>query len=96
MKINGILALSLLLAGCSQLESFTQVGTNASTEEKFRACAISEASSKLQNGTLFNQTFTATKDEIVQTCLKKLAYDAIGFDSEASQIADSVLSQFRK
>ena len=43
MKINGILALSLLLAGCSQLESFTQVGTNASTEEKFRACAISEA-----------------------------------------------------
>lgn len=96
MKIKGIFALLILVSGCSQLESLTQVGTNASTEEKFRACAINEATNKLQNGTLFNQTFTATKDEIVQTCLKKLAYDAVGFDAEASQIADSVLSQFRK
>lgn len=96
MKIKGILALLVIITGCSQLESYTQVGSNATTQEKFRACAITEATTKLQNGTLFNQTFTSTKDEIVDTCMKKIAYDAIGFDSEASQIADSVLSQFMK
>lgn len=94
MKTKLILIAAAALSACTQLESMTQVSSNASAEERFRACALSEVSTKMQAGTLFNQTFTATKDEIVSTCLKKLALQAAGIDAEADSITDGILSKF--
>ncbi len=95
MKIKLILTSLVLLSACAELENFTRLDANSTPKEKFRACAVNEATTKLKNGTLFTQDFTTTKNAIVKTCLKKLAYEAAGFDSEASQIADTILSQFR-
>lgn len=94
MKLKLVLATIILLSSCAKLESLTQVGNNATAEEKFRACAINEVSAKMKAGTLFNQGFTATKDEIVSTCLKKLALQAAGIDAEADSITDGILSKF--
>ena len=34
------MGLVVLLGGCSQLEKYTNVGSNATAQEKFRACAF--------------------------------------------------------
>lgn len=81
-----------LLCGCSQLDKYMTVDSNASAQDKFRACALTEAQAKLQNGTLFAKTMTETKDEIVNTCLKKMALEAAGIDSEAQNIASNIIN----
>ena len=91
-KYYTILVSMLLLGACSQLEKYMTVDSNASAQEKFRACALTEAQSKLQNGTLFAKTMTETKDEIVNTCLKKMALEAAGIDSEAQNIASNIIN----
>lgn len=90
-----ILGVALLFSGCSQLDKYMKVDANASAQEKFRACALTEAQSKLQNGTLFTKTMTETKDEIVNTCLKKMALEAAGIDSEAQTIASNIINSLR-
>ena len=90
-----ILGLAVLLSGCEQLDKYMNVGANASAQDKFRACALTEANSMLQNGTLFTKSLTATKDEIVSTCLKKMALEAAGIDSEAQTIATNVINALR-
>ncbi len=94
-KICLVMGLVVLLGGCSQLEKYTNVGSNATAQEKFRACALLEAQSKLKNGTLFAQSMTATKDEIVNTCIKKMALEAAGIDSEAQSIASNIINSLR-
>ena len=90
-----ILGLAVLLNGCGQLDKYMVVGANATPQEKFRACAVTEANSMLQNGTLFTKSLTATKDEIVSTCLKKMALEAAGIDSEAQTIATNIINSLR-
>lgn len=83
-----------LLCGCAQLDKYMTVDKNASAQDKFRACALNEAQTKLQNGTLFAASLSATKDEIVNTCLKKMALEAAGIDSEAQDIASNIINSF--
>ena len=52
MKLKLVLATVILLSSCAKLESLTQVGNNATAEEKFRACAVNEVSAKMQAGTV--------------------------------------------
>ena len=87
-----IIGMTIMLSGCSQLDQYINVGTDATPQEKFRACALSEAQAKLKAGTLFAQSMTETKDEIVNTCIKKLALEAAGIDSEAQSIAVGILN----
>ena len=68
---------------------------DTSAKEKFRACALLEAQSRLKNGTLFAQSITSTKDEIVNTCIKKMALEAAGIDSEAQNIATNIINSLR-
>ena len=84
-----------LLSNCAELDKYMNVSSNATPQEKFRACALSEAQSKLQNGTLFAQSMTATKDEIVNTCIKKLALEAAGIDSEAQSITSNIINSLQ-
>ena len=90
-----ILGLVAILSGCAEFNKYITVSSAATPEEKFRACALSEAQSKLQNGTLFTKTMTATKDEIVNTCIKKLALEAVGIDSEAQNITSNIINSLQ-
>lgn len=94
-KYSLILGLVIVLGGCSHLDQYINVGSNATPQEKFRACALSEAQTKLQNGTLFTQNLTATKNEIVNTCIKKMALEAAGIDSEAQTITSNIINSLR-
>ncbi len=84
-----------VLNGCSHLDQYMNVSANASAQEKFRACALTEAQTKLKNGTLFAQDMSATKEEIVNTCLKKMALEAAGIDSEAQSITSGILNSLQ-
>lgn len=84
-----------LLSNCAELEKYVNVGENATPQEKFRACALSEAHTKLKNGTLFSADMATTKNEIVNTCLKKMALQAAGIDDEAQSITSSIINSLR-
>lgn len=87
-----ILGMVAALSCCAELDKYINVSENATAQEKFRACALVEAQAKLKNGTLFAQDMTSTKNEIVNTCLKKMALQAAGIDSEAESIASNIIN----
>ena len=74
-----------VLNGCSHLDQYMNVSANASAQEKFRACALTEAQTKLKNGTLFAQDMS----------LKKMALEAAGIDSEAQSITSGILNSLQ-
>ena len=90
-----LLGLAVLVSGCSHLDKYMTVSSNASAQEKFRACALSEAQTKLKNGTLFAQNISTTKDEIVNTCIKKMALESAGIDEEAQTITSNIINSLR-
>lgn len=94
-KYITLLGIIAVLSSCTEFNKYITVGSNATPQEKFRACALSEAQNKLQNGTLFTKTMTATKDEIVNTCIKKLALEAAGIDSEAQSITSNIINSLQ-
>lgn len=94
-KYSLLLSLALILCGCSNLDKYINVGSNATPQEKFRACALNEARGKLQNGTLFAQDLTTTKNDIVNTCIRKMALEAAGIDSEAQTITSNIINSLR-
>jgi hypothetical protein len=86
----------LLLAGCSaDLSKYTSVDANASIKTKMRACMVSEANSRLQAGTLFNQSISVTADELVEVCLKKLALESAGISSESQSTAETIIQNLK-
>ena len=96
MKKFVIGALMLLsTAACANLSQYTSVSANATPKEIMRACLVNEANSKLQAGTLFNNTMSATADEMVNTCLKKLALQAAGISEESQSTAESIIANLK-
>lgn len=90
------LALSLmLLSGCAELSQYTTVDSNASAKTKMRACLISEANSRFQAGTLFTQSLSATSDELVSVCLKKLALESAGISQESQSTAQTIIQNLK-
>ncbi len=91
-----LLVACLLLAGCSaDLSKYTTVDANASIKTKMRACLVSEANAKLQAGTLFNQGISATADELVTICVKKLALESAGISEESQSTAQSIIQNLK-
>lgn len=95
MKKIVLLGMLAVLAGCSDLSKFTTVDSNASAKTKMRACMVSEANSKFQAGTLFAKSVSATSDEIVNTCLKKLALQAAGISEESQSTAQTIINNLK-
>ena len=90
------LALSLmLLSGCAELSQYTTVDSNASAKTRMRACLISEANSRFQAGTLFTQSLSATSDELVSVCLKKLALESAGISQESQSTAQTIIQNLK-
>jgi len=94
-KIIAGTAVLLMAAACSNLSQYTTVSSSATPKEKMRACMISEANSKLQAGTLFNAGISATADELVNICIKKLALQAAGISEESQSTAESIITNLK-
>lgn len=85
----------VLLAGCADISKYATADANASAKTKMRACMVSEANSKLQAGTLFANTLSATADEIVNTCIKKLALQSAGISEESQSTAKNIINNLQ-
>lgn len=95
MKKFFILSIAVLLSACADLSQYTNVDSNASSKTKMKACMISEANAKFQAGTLFANSISATADELVNTCLKKLALQAAGISEESQSTAQTIISNLK-
>ena len=89
-----------LIAGCSQLSQFMPSSSSSSTADaswrsKMQSCLMSEAQSRFQAGTLFNNSVSATADELVSACTKKLALQSLGISDEAKSSAESIITNLK-
>lgn len=82
----------VLLAGCAQT---TTVDSNASAQTRMRACMTTEATNRLQAGTLFVNSLSVTSEDIVNTCLRKLALQAAGISEESQSAAENIINSFK-
>ena len=96
MKKVLLSVLVLLISACSaDLSKYATADANASTKTRMRACMVAEANNRLRAGTLFNQSISATADELVEVCLKKLALEAAGISAESQSTAQSIIQNLK-
>ena len=96
MKKAILCALVIALSACStDLSQYVQVDANASYKAKMKACLISQANTKLQAGTLFNDTVVATAKELAATCVKNLALNEVGIEQESESMAQSIIQNLQ-
>lgn len=86
---------ALLLAACSNVSQYATAEANAPAKTRMRACLVSEANAKFQAGTLFTAGISATADEMVNTCLKKLALQSAGISAESQSTAETIISNLK-
>ena len=98
-KLLSVMALTTIISACSStgfdISKYTTVDANASTKAKLKACLISEANTKFQNGTLFFASISATADELANTCIKKLALESAGVTGEAQSTASTIIQNLK-
>lgn len=90
-----ILGTALLLAACSNVAQYGTASTNDSMKTRMRACLVTEANNRLQAGTLFTQGLQATADDMVNTCLKRLALESAGISAESQSTAQSIIESLK-
>lgn len=96
MKRNIFALLVFVLAGCSaDLSQYAQVDTNASYKTRLKACLISEANTKLQSGTLFNESVITTAKELAGSCIKSLALQSAGIEAESQTMAQNIIQNLK-
>ncbi len=101
MKTIAILGMMLAVAACAEsssgglLSSLTATDANSSVRQKMQACMLIEAQNKLQTGTLFSQGLSATADELVATCAKKLALQSVGITNENKTAAEGIINSLK-
>ena len=98
-KLLSILFLAIMISACSStgfdISKYTTVDANATTKAKLKACLISEANTKFQNGTLFSASISATAEELTDTCIKKLALESAGISTEAQSTASTIIQNLK-
>ena len=95
MKKLFLFSIITLLAGCADLMSFSGADVSSSAQSKMNACLMSEAQSRFQAGTLFNDTVSATAKSMVGTCMKKLALQSVGISEESQSTAESIITNLK-
>lgn len=95
MKKTFLIVSLAVLAACSDLSQYTTVDSNASAKTRMKACMISEANSRFQAGTLFTSGVSATADDIVNTCIKKLALQSAGISEESQSTAQNIINNLK-
>ena len=98
-KLFAVLAVATALSACSSdgfdLSKFMTADANASVKTRLRACLVSEANTKFQNGTLFSKGISATADELTNTCIQKLALQSAGISSESQSMASTIIQNLQ-
>ncbi len=101
MKKYAILGIFCVLAACANasdggfLSGLTTTDANASVRQKMQSCMLAEAQSKFQAGTLFTNSLSATADELVATCAKKLALQSVGITEENKTAAEGIITNLK-
>ena len=99
-KVCSSLFVIMMLSACSSdagfdLSKYTTVDANASTKVKLRACLVSEANARFNNGTLFTSGITAMAKDLSNTCIKKLALESKGVSSETESMASTIIQNLK-
>lgn len=94
-KVLFCLAVLFVLTGCDTVSKYSTADANASVKTRMRACLVSEATAKFQAGTLFVNGLSTTADELVETCMKKLALQSAGISEESQSTAASIIQNLK-
>jgi len=81
-----------LLAGCATQQQGAGDKMNQSTRAKMTSCITAESMVRIENGTAFTAPVKATTDNIVETCLHRLALEKMGLNQEAATMTQTILS----
>lgn len=90
-----LLVTLLFLTACNGVSQYATADANASAKTRMRACLVSEATSRFQAGTLFVQGLSATSDELVSICLRKLALESAGISAESQSTAQMIIQNLQ-
>ena len=97
MKKVAFIGMALMLAACSDLSALTGSagGADSSVKARMHSCLLTEGNNRLQAGTLFTNSISATAKEMVGTCVKKLALQSAGISAESQSMAETIISNLR-
>ena len=95
MKKIAIIATVALIAGCAQISKYTGTSGDDSVRAKMTTCMMSEANTRLQNGTLFVNSVSSTAKDLVGTCAKRLALGSVGITSENQTAAENIITNLK-
>ncbi len=90
MKKYVIMAAVLGLAACDTLSAL-----QSSDMGNLNSCIMTDAQTRLTNGTLFTSGVMATAKDISQGCIKKLALQKAGLDEAALNSATTIINSLR-
>lgn len=95
-KICLLIALTMV-AGCSELSNFlpSSGSTDSSARAKMQSCMLSDAQSRLQAGTLFNDTVYNTAKDLASGCAKKLAMESMGISQQTQSDAVNIINSLK-
>ena len=90
----------MIIAGCANLgsrlsSSGSSSASDSSVRGKMQACMLTEAQSRFQAGTLFNDTITNTAQNLVSTCAKKLALESVGINQQSQSDATNIINSLK-
>lgn len=86
------------LAGCADMNLSSLTGsttTDTSVRGRMQSCMLGEAQSRLQAGTLFTNSITATAQDLASTCAKKLALESMGISQQSQADATNIINSLR-
>lgn len=95
MKKIYIMSVAVLLTACSGLTNTGTISENTSVKTKMKACLISEADTRFQAGTLFNNSISSTAQELVSACIKKLVVQSESVSEESQSMAETIISNLK-
>jgi hypothetical protein len=95
-KICLLIALTMV-TGCSELSNFlpSSGSTDSSARAKMQSCMLSDAQSRLQAGTLFNDTVYNTAKDLASGCAKKLAMESMGISQQTQSDAVNIINSLK-
>ncbi len=88
---------AIVVSGCSDLSTLMSSGdkTPATTQGRLNSCMLTEANDRLAAGTLFVSGVRETARDIASTCVKKLALESAGLDTQAVTNATNILNSLK-
>ncbi len=98
-KLSAVLIAVGILAGCSELSTLVPSSdkTPLTTQGQLNSCMLTEANDRLQAGTLFTSGLgiRETAKDIAGVCIKKLALQKAGLDTQAVTQATNILNSLK-